>query len=746
MHLGRTAGKRTLVFGWIKTILMLLVFYLPLTFLLYHLAEGIIEEQITAINSGLAAEIRSRMETQLTETRAIGTEVANAPYASALTGSPSENITEFSWAYRDMVEYFRITEATHTFIKTVSILFNQSGFTVTSDGIFSLPGKTQKYIDAFIQKVSNRPDWNRFDWALDENGTFAYMQMLSQDSTGETSVLLVAFNREGQTAYLKEIPKKYGGVQFIIDNKGNLLFSSDENIGSEILQEVSRRAVSLSDSVILKGIGAFAVTQTELANLFCCSFIPEPLYMSELRQLRSIFLIIAAAAVGLGLVLAVYFITVHYRPLIKIIDRFENSIDTIPKRGNEYERIEEYSNHLLAANRINREQLRRVEEDMNSRLLEGLLKGNLAYANIPETLKIPASTNASGSFFLGYLKLAGSCFPSEVLRLYVSEVSAVLPEGWKRLFLVFIDQAAVLLLSGEGTPAERLEELLKHLDAQGEKLTARTGFTPLAVVSLPFTAAEEIRSQYLQCHRKMEEAEFFMTENTLVADSEDTGGFLYLDQDDQKKLSEAVREGRYENAEERIGRIIEYIESGEGISTAAARCILFTTLTTVIQTVSSSPAGTGEFMATCNDLIVDFFSSEDIRSMKESLERIIKASCEEISGRKRDHTKRLFQEIKAYVKNHLADREMYLPSLAEHFGMNPKYLTVFFKENQGTPLAEYIRQVRIDQACKLILDGNPIKIAAEKTGFSNIISFNRVFKRLKKMTPTEFRRTAILNK
>jgi len=78
--------------------------------------------------------------------------------------------------------------------------------------------------------------------------------------------------------------------------------------------------------------------------------------------------------------------------------------------------------------------------------------------------------------------------------------------------------------------------------------------------------------------------------------------------------------------------------------------------------------------------------------MKKTLDRIVMISCDEISLRKRDYKQRLYRTIKDYVDTHLTDREMYLPSMAEHFGMNPKYLTVFFRKNQGTPLAEYIRR------------------------------------------------------
>ena len=55
---------------------------------------------------------------------------------------------------------------------------------------------------------------------------------------------------------------------------------------------------------------------------------------------------------------------------------------------------------------------------------------------------------------------------------------------------------------------------------------------------------------------------------------------------------------------------------------------------------------------------------------------------------------------------------------------------------------EYLNTIRIGHVCKLLADSdeNVVTIAYE-CGFNNLANFNRQFKRLKGMSPSEYRKT-----
>lgn len=81
-----------------------------------------------------------------------------------------------------------------------------------------------------------------------------------------------------------------------------------------------------------------------------------------------------------------------------------------------------------------------------------------------------------------------------------------------------------------------------------------------------------------------------------------------------------------------------------------------------------------------------------------------------------------------------------LQEVANFASMNPSAFCRYFKENVGKTLKEYIIEMRIGYACKLLTLGqlNISQISME-CGFETISHFNRCFKKITGYTPSEFK-------
>ncbi|MGN6437694.1 MAG: AraC family transcriptional regulator [Agriterribacter sp.] len=104
------------------------------------------------------------------------------------------------------------------------------------------------------------------------------------------------------------------------------------------------------------------------------------------------------------------------------------------------------------------------------------------------------------------------------------------------------------------------------------------------------------------------------------------------------------------------------------------------------------------------------------------------------------HESDRFNNITEYIMRNF-DNEISLTEVAAVANMATTTFCNFFKNHYRVTFVEYLNEIRIGHACKLLNDPNKnIVEAAYECGFNNLANFNRQFKKLKKMTPTEYRK------
>ena len=88
------------------------------------------------------------------------------------------------------------------------------------------------------------------------------------------------------------------------------------------------------------------------------------------------------------------------------------------------------------------------------------------------------------------------------------------------------------------------------------------------------------------------------------------------------------------------------------------------------------------------------------------------------------------------------DEDITLTELAELAGLNEKYLCRIFKDYTEKTIIEYIHEIRIENACyEMSVTGNNITRAAFDSGFNDLSYFSKTFKKLKGISPTEYKKS-----
>ena len=96
-------------------------------------------------------------------------------------------------------------------------------------------------------------------------------------------------------------------------------------------------------------------------------------------------------------------------------------------------------------------------------------------------------------------------------------------------------------------------------------------------------------------------------------------------------------------------------------------------------------------------------------------------------------------KVKNYIAKNYMD-EIRLNTLADIAGMSPSAFSRFFKLHTGRNLSEYIIEMRLGYASRMLVDtAKSIAEISFQSGFNNLSNFNRIFKKKKGCSPSEFR-------
>lgn len=107
---------------------------------------------------------------------------------------------------------------------------------------------------------------------------------------------------------------------------------------------------------------------------------------------------------------------------------------------------------------------------------------------------------------------------------------------------------------------------------------------------------------------------------------------------------------------------------------------------------------------------------------------------------------RRVRRVEDYINKNY-NKEIRLQTLADLIGMTPTAFSRFFKLRTGRTISDYIIDMRLGYAARLLADSTMsiVEICYE-CGFNNVSNFNRIFKRKKECSPKVFRENYRKNK
>ncbi|WP_135549175.1 helix-turn-helix domain-containing protein [Paenibacillus cymbidii] len=144
-----------------------------------------------------------------------------------------------------------------------------------------------------------------------------------------------------------------------------------------------------------------------------------------------------------------------------------------------------------------------------------------------------------------------------------------------------------------------------------------------------------------------------------------------------------------------------------------------------------------------DEAVISIYMNKEMASLASMMDLVFgiyRYMIETLYGKKESKNDDLKNQMILYIGSHYHS-DISLTTLADHFKLNPKYLSRYFKDQTGINFIQYVNRVRIDHAKQLLLQEKNLHIdeIGEKVGYLTKNTFITTFKKQEGMTPGKYR-------
>lgn len=153
------------------------------------------------------------------------------------------------------------------------------------------------------------------------------------------------------------------------------------------------------------------------------------------------------------------------------------------------------------------------------------------------------------------------------------------------------------------------------------------------------------------------------------------------------------------------------------------------------------------FLFVLGVIVLALYYNDRIRNIKHDSQKLIINEKEKPKDNFLNNNERkneLFFEIENYIEDHLLFKnpDFNLPSLSVKLGVNSKYISNAIKNKGFANFNHYLNTCRVNHVKNLFEENDMKKLTLmyiyTEAGFTNQATFNRVFKQVEGITPTEY--------
>ena len=552
-----------------------------------------------------------------------------------------------------------------------------------------------------------------------------------------------------------------GEVLFLLDQNNTLFGCSDDSISRDSLPDYETlvQHSGAGGDVFLNspdGTALISGVASDELDLYYGMYLLKNRFYREVNLLIFKYCSGLAVSILTGVCVAFYFTKKYSAPVTHLLSLIDDSQrkNTSIVLSESYRRLEETLLTLLKDNRRLSRQVYFHNETVFEMTLSGFLKG--IYPNEDWILEFHDSEpelcgiddyqvvlfHFTGIESCKFIRLQRES--RESYSLLVFSLKNVIDEAFLRKgekdpsgVSIFMDNTIMCLL-----PACRDEDgqnlLISRADTCIDFFQKLFELDCCVAVSSPHTLWTELSEAYEEAYMTMAHTAFWKDGAAVsfysagaIATAPDGSRLLLL----KKKLSNALIVNNYAMAEELIGEITETCFLHDIQYFTYNQCQAYALISMLLDKLSDTGMNAGIKTAYSSRLL----HAHSTEELKQVILDIFGDICDYHSENSTDDA--WAESIKQYIRDNYSLPELNVTYIAEHFSVSAAHIGNRFRKLTGTGILDYVHMVRLTRCKELLEKGCTIKDCVSATGYTDIKTLQRAFKRYEGLPPGQYKET-----
>lgn len=738
-----------------------LVFLIPIFFsaiIIGFFYSQILKDEMTATNEQVLNQASIQLDEQILELSSLGNKINHSNEFSPYFIDRENN-------YQNNIETLKIFADSTPYARGIFVTLNDSGLTITNDGIISTSGLFN-HITEFYVKEKEELQHNIHN---PSNNVAVYTRNRVMENTKMDKVIHYMMPLDGRNdkygsiiftmnptifeSTLSTIGSKYAGrIAVILDENLDVVYTN-ENMNvlddTNLLPKLTHDIINEEEQFSLDGY-TVTIQNNHLTNWSFLTIVKNSQYYQPLFRALSIFLIILIIGVFIGALLSVYFSRKTYEPLRQltnviatkednIVDEWSFVRNHVMSKQNEYEILNE---------RIE-EQIPIIRESLLLNLLEGDIHLNKTQLiNQLEAVNLHFIYELYTVLIVEFHDLSNEAKNITDIDIIANKINNQPLEGYiLESTIPFLKNNQILVIINHNKDNinfwnQSLEEIKfiinqSSIDTEIEwRISVGNSYNNLLDLNLSFIEASSALEAFDFNKYREDNVLFFKdisNQNKVLSGNQ----ILNFPEEDSLILMQSLKKGNKERALKTFDSIFNQLSENDpnNIYVKAVISDLFNSILKFA--VDSEVEGYTEILQRYNHHL-DFSNNNQIR---EVLLEFIHVISEKITTQINIESEEMEKKVVEFVYTNFDSTDISLEEIASKFDISISYASKLIKDETGNSFSNIVQTLRMDLFKELLVTTKePIKDLVQKIGYYDASNFTRKFREENNITPSEYRK------